>query len=209
MGTALVNRGQPCTPTAAGTKLARHAEDIALLESHVLADIAPGSAKAAPRVRLAVNADSLATWFVPGLMGAGDMLFDLVIDDQDTSTDWLLRGAVSAAVTGQAQAVSGCNCQPLGALHRQPRVHGDVVWRRRQCRHVGARTGADLQRQGRAATSVDHANHRGKADTARASAALHPRVHRCGPCRARMGAQPAPACATAARSWHALPLAAG
>ncbi|WP_298972004.1 LysR family transcriptional regulator ArgP [uncultured Roseobacter sp.] len=116
MGTALVNRGQPCTPTAAGTKLARHAEDIALLESHVLADIAPGSAKAAPRVRLAVNADSLATWFVPGLMGAGDMLFDLVIDDQDTSTDWLLRGAVSAAVTGAAQAVSGCNCHPLGAL---------------------------------------------------------------------------------------------
>lgn len=116
MGAALIYRSQPCAPTAVGTKLARHADDIALLESHVLRDLAAEGAIEAPRVRIAVNADSLATWFVPGLRGAGHTLFDLVIDDQDTSADWLLRGAVSAAVTGQAQAVSGCNCQPLGAL---------------------------------------------------------------------------------------------
>lgn len=116
MGAALVYRGQPCTPTAAGTKLARHADDIALLESHVLRDLTPELATHAPRVRVAVNADSLATWFVPGLARTRGMLFELVIDDQDTSTDWLLRGAVSAAVTGQAQAVSGCNTSPLGAL---------------------------------------------------------------------------------------------
>ncbi|MDW3183604.1 LysR family transcriptional regulator ArgP [Roseobacter sp.] len=116
MGAALIYRGQPCTPTEAGTRLARHADDVALLESHVLRDLSPDPMQQAPRVRVAVNADSLATWFVPGLTQATGMLFDLVIDDQDTSTDWLLRGAVSAAVTGQAQAVSGCNCTPLGAL---------------------------------------------------------------------------------------------
>lgn len=116
MGVALIYRGQPCTPTEAGTRLARHADDVALLESHVLHDLSPDLARQAPRVRIAVNADSLATWFVPGLTMAKGMLFDLVIDDQDTSTDWLLRGAVSAAVTGEAQAVSGCTCTPLGAL---------------------------------------------------------------------------------------------
>ncbi|WP_299826672.1 LysR family transcriptional regulator ArgP [uncultured Roseobacter sp.] len=116
MGAALIYRGQPCTPTDAGTRLARHADDVALLESHVLRDLSPDLAQEAPRVRVAVNADSLATWFVPGLTLAQGVLFDLVIDDQDTSTDWLLRGAVSAAVTGQAQAVLGCTCTPLGAL---------------------------------------------------------------------------------------------
>lgn len=116
MGTALVYRGQPCTPTDAGTRLARHANDVALLEAHVLKNLRPDAETSAPRVRIAVNADSLATWFVDGLAEVEGLLFDLVIDDQDTSTDWLLRGAVSAAVTGQSQAVSGCACQPLGAL---------------------------------------------------------------------------------------------
>ncbi|MDW3222693.1 MAG: LysR family transcriptional regulator ArgP [Paracoccaceae bacterium] len=116
VGTTLIYRGQPCLPTPAGVKLARHADDVALLESHVRRDIAPTSHAAAPRVRIAVNADSLATWLVPALSQAPDMLFELVIDDQDTSSDWLLRGAVSAAVTGEARAVSGCNCQDLGSL---------------------------------------------------------------------------------------------
>ncbi|MCV3272970.1 LysR family transcriptional regulator ArgP [Roseobacter sinensis] len=115
-GTALVYRGQPCTPTDAGTRLARHADDVALMEAHILKELRPDAEAATPRVRIAVNADSLATWFVGGLADVGGLLFDLVIDDQDTSADWLLRGAVSAAVTGQAQAVSGCLCQPLGAL---------------------------------------------------------------------------------------------
>ncbi|WP_187429257.1 putative HTH-type transcriptional regulator [Roseobacter fucihabitans] len=116
MGTALIYRAHPCRPTASGTRLARHADDVALLESHVLSDIAPAARTSAPRVRVAVNADSLATWFITALADAPGMLFELVIDDQDTSWDWLLRGAVSAALTGQATAVSGCNCQALGAL---------------------------------------------------------------------------------------------
>ncbi|MEP2639638.1 LysR family transcriptional regulator ArgP [Roseobacter sp.] len=115
MGTALIHRGHPCTPTAQGIKLARHAEDVALLEAHVLRDLLPDHDRSNPRVRIAINADSLATWFVPALAKTTGMMFDLVIDDQDTSADWLLRGAVSAAVTGQALPVSGCNCTRLGA----------------------------------------------------------------------------------------------
>lgn len=116
MGTALIYRGQPCTPTDAGTRLARHSDDVALMEAHVLRSLQPDAALATPRVRIAVNADSLATWFVSALAEVPDLLFDLVIDDQDTSTDWLLRGAVSGAVTAQDQPVSGCTARPLGAL---------------------------------------------------------------------------------------------
>lgn len=129
MGAALIYRGQPCTATDAGTKLARHADDVALLEAHVLRDLTPDAITQTPRVRIAVNADSLATWFVPGLAQVEGMLFDMLIDDQDTSTDWLLRGAVSAAVTGQAQPVSGCNCQPLGALRYIATASPDFIGR--------------------------------------------------------------------------------
>ncbi|MFK7882398.1 LysR family transcriptional regulator ArgP [Roseobacter sp.] len=129
MGTALIYRGQPCVPTSAGTRLARHADDVALLEARVMDDVAPASRVSAPRVRIAVNADSLATWFVAALAQSSDMLFELVIDDQDTSTDWLLRGAVSAAVTGEAKAVSGCNCQSLGALRYVATASPDYIAR--------------------------------------------------------------------------------
>lgn len=115
LGTVLIARGQPCTGTETGTKLARHAEDVALLEAQLLGDIAP-SARTASRLRVAVNADSLATWFIPALAQAQEMLFDLVIDDQDHSTDWLRRGAVSAAVTGHAAPVTGCDSHALGTF---------------------------------------------------------------------------------------------
>ncbi|RBP94895.1 LysR family transcriptional regulator (chromosome initiation inhibitor) [Rhodobacter sp. 140A] len=111
VGAVLVVRGAPCTGTEAGQRLARHAEVVALLE----AELAPP--EAAPVLRIAVNADSLATWVLPALAAVPDRLFDLVIDDQDHSADWLRRGEVVAAVTSSARAVPGCDVRPLGALH--------------------------------------------------------------------------------------------
>ncbi|SEQ24093.1 LysR family transcriptional regulator ArgP [Thalassovita taeanensis] len=112
IGTALVNRAQPCTGTAAGLRLAHHAEDVALLESR-LTDTLP---RPAARLRMALNADSLATWVLPALAPHRDLLFDLVLDDQDHSADWLKRGEVSGAITGTAQPPQGCNSVALGAL---------------------------------------------------------------------------------------------
>lgn len=113
VGATLVLRGQPCTPTPLGQRLAKHAEDVALLEAQALGT---SDSITAPRLRLAVPADVLATWLIPALAQIPEMLFDLVIDDQDTSADWLRRGEVSAAVTAQARAAPGCNVLTLGAL---------------------------------------------------------------------------------------------
>lgn len=115
VGTTLVHRGQPCTGTPTGTRLARHAEDVALLEAAALANVA-GRTAATPRVSLAVPADSLATWLIPALAQVDGLLFDLALDDQDTSDDWLRRGEVNAAVTGNARAAPGCDVYPLGSL---------------------------------------------------------------------------------------------
>ena len=114
IGTALIVRGQPCTATAAGARLARHAEDVALLESSALSDL--GASAATATVRIAVNADSLATWVLPALAAVPDLLFDLVIDDQDHSAGLLKRGEVQAAVTSHPGPLQGCDTYPLGAL---------------------------------------------------------------------------------------------
>ncbi|HET8728395.1 MAG TPA: LysR family transcriptional regulator ArgP [Alphaproteobacteria bacterium] len=117
LGTILVVRGQPCTGTAAGQRLCQHVEHVSLLESE-LRDVLPRVQRTDPPVtlRVAVNADSLATWFITAMASARECLFDLVLDDQDHSAEWLCRGEVLAAVTASAKTVQGCDCHPLGAL---------------------------------------------------------------------------------------------
>lgn len=117
VGTVLVVRGQPCTATPAGQRLCRHAEQVALLESSLrqsLPGFRPDTRPAT--LRIAVNADSLATWFIDAMARADGYLFDLVLDDQDHSAEWLRRGEVVAAVTSHGKPIQGCDCHALGAL---------------------------------------------------------------------------------------------
>ena len=68
---------------------------------------------------VAVNADSLATWFAPTLAAfaaEAHVLVDVAVDDQDHTAQWLRSGTVLAAVTGSARPATGCNSRPLGAM---------------------------------------------------------------------------------------------
>ncbi len=114
-GALLIRRGQPCAATAAGLRLIRHHDEVTLLESTLAKDL-PGLASTPTTLRIAVNADSLATWVIPALAATTGFLFDLVIDDQDVSQDWLKRGEVVAAITGHPGPLQGCDTLPLGAL---------------------------------------------------------------------------------------------
>ncbi len=116
VGTPLVRRASPCSGTEAGLRIAKHAEDVALLEHHLSQDLSLAETEAPARLKVAVNADSLAQWFVAAMAETEGVLFDLVVDDQDHSTDWLRRGVVSAAVTAEARPVAGCDVVPLGRL---------------------------------------------------------------------------------------------
>jgi LysR family transcriptional regulator (chromosome initiation inhibitor) len=114
-GTLLIRRGQPCAATPAGLRLIRHHDEVTLLERTLAADL-PGLAPGPATLRIAVNADSLATWVIPALAATRGFLFDLVIDDQDVSQDWLRRGEVVAAITSHPGPLQGCDTIPLGAL---------------------------------------------------------------------------------------------
>jgi len=115
VGCLLIRRGQPARATETGLRLIRHHDQVALLEQALVADL-PGAATGAATLRLAVNADSLATWVIEALAATEGLLFDLVIDDQDHSQDWLRRGDVAAAITGHAGPLQGCETIPLGRL---------------------------------------------------------------------------------------------
>jgi LysR family transcriptional regulator (chromosome initiation inhibitor) len=114
-GSLLIRRGSPCAATATGLRLIRHHDEVALLESTLSAEL-PGLSPGLATLRIAVNADSLATWVIPALAETEGFLFDLVIDDQDVSQDWLRRGDVVAAITSHPGPLQGCDTVPLGSL---------------------------------------------------------------------------------------------
>ncbi|MFV0359629.1 LysR family transcriptional regulator ArgP [Tropicimonas sp.] len=119
LGTVVIRRGAPCTGTDTGMRLFRHAETVAMMEHSLMADLGATRGERLS-LRIATNADSLATWFLPALSAAQaddpGVGFDLILDDQDHSADWLRRGEVTAAVTAHAEPVQGCDSTALGAL---------------------------------------------------------------------------------------------
>ena len=113
VGATLVLRAQPCTATPLGARLAKHAQDVALLEAQALG-LSESAAHPQRLLSLAVPADSLATWLIPALAAVDGLMFDLRIDDQDNTEEWLRNGSVSAAVTAKARAAPGCDVHVLG-----------------------------------------------------------------------------------------------
>lgn len=121
MGCALVVRGQPCQATETGRRLCQHVDRVRLLEHGLTGEVPALGQGGDTRVPLpiAVNADSLATWFAPAVAAfaaAAPVLMDVAVDDQDHTSEWLRSGKVLAAVTGTARPATGCDSRPLGAM---------------------------------------------------------------------------------------------
>lgn len=119
VGQRLVVRTKPARATEAGQAVLRYARRLALVEHDVTADL--GLAEGSPRSRLsvAVNADSLGTWFLEPLVRVAErhrVEIHLLRDDQDRTARLLESGAVMAAVTSQVTPVTGCRVRPLGRL---------------------------------------------------------------------------------------------
>lgn len=116
VGRVLLVRSKPARPTPAGQVVLRLAKQVIALEQDALAAL--GLAEDGPaEVALAVNADSLATWFLPALAPlAGQVVFDLHRDDQEFTAGLLESGTVTAAVTAQDRPVAGCSVRALGAM---------------------------------------------------------------------------------------------
>ena len=118
VGQVLVTRATPCAATAVGQVLVRLGRLQALLEHEAMAEISGGQ-RAVADLHLAVNADSLATWFVDVLHAASawpDVTLRLTVADQERTGPMLRSGRVMAAVTADHKPVQGCSSEPLGVM---------------------------------------------------------------------------------------------
>ncbi|WP_410589938.1 LysR family transcriptional regulator ArgP [Amycolatopsis sp. lyj-23] len=116
-GRVLLLRTKPIRLTSSGQVLVRFARSLAQLEQDALTELGLGSS--VRTLSIAVNADSLATWFLPALSDLPDSLgicFDLQREDEDHTAALLREGLVMAAVTTAPQPVQGCTSHRLGRM---------------------------------------------------------------------------------------------
>lgn len=119
LGQPVLARTQPPAPTAPGRRLLRHARRVNLLESDLLRGIEPDDAAPWQTLAVAVNADTLATWFtgaVVSLLTHERLTLDLKVDDQERTHEFLRAGEVVGCVSTRQTAMQGCRAMFLGIM---------------------------------------------------------------------------------------------
>jgi LysR family transcriptional regulator, chromosome initiation inhibitor len=126
LGQRLLVRGKTARATPAGQALLTHIKQVRLLEADLQHTLQPGSvgprrgkAQAYQNISVAVNADSLASWFFPGIQAALQkhrLTLDVTVDDQEHTLEWLKNGDVIGCVTTLATPLRGCVAEPLGTM---------------------------------------------------------------------------------------------
>ncbi len=122
MGAVLIVRRRPCEATELGRRLCHHYERVSLLEHDLMMSLPGGwkEGEGEPLVlRIAVNADSIATWFPEVVARATEdlgILLDVLRDDQDYTIERLRSGQALAAVTAEVKPLHGFRSVTLGCL---------------------------------------------------------------------------------------------
>ncbi len=136
LGQRLLVRGKTVRPTAAGQALLAHVKQLRLMEADLLGGLQGGSGTKAgaswQSLSVAINADSVASWFLPGvapLLHRHRLLLEIVIDDQDHTHDALKSGDVIGCVTTLAAPMRGCVAEPLGVMRYRCVAAPEVVQR--------------------------------------------------------------------------------
>ncbi|MCR8922260.1 LysR family transcriptional regulator ArgP [Dasania sp. GY-MA-18] len=118
LGQPLLKRGTPMVVTASGQKVLRYAKQVELLQGELLQELGYGELKST-RLSIAINADSLAAWFLEAiqpLIEQQDLLIELKVDDQEKTHEFLKSGEVLGCISSSDSAMQGCDCQYLGDM---------------------------------------------------------------------------------------------
>ncbi|WP_431039312.1 LysR family transcriptional regulator ArgP [Streptomyces sp. P6-2-1] len=131
-GRVLLQRTKPVRPTESGQVVVRYARQLAALERDAWTELGIAAGAGPARLPIAVNADSLATWFLPALTRVPQsppVCFELRREDEAHTAALLREGQVMAAVTSSAEPVAGCTVRPLGLERYLPAASPDFVTR--------------------------------------------------------------------------------
>ncbi|CAI8697231.1 HTH-type transcriptional regulator ArgP [Burkholderia pyrrocinia] len=120
LSTVLLVRERPPTPTAAGEVVLRYVKALRLLEHDVYVGLKLRTSrhKRTP-IAIAVNSDSLATWFdrcSEALLQQLPVALEISVDDQGHTRHMLTRGDVTGCISTECQSSPGFNAIPLGAM---------------------------------------------------------------------------------------------
>ena len=120
IGQPVLIRAAPPTPTEIGRRLLNHVQQVRLLERDLQSAVPALDDEGLPeRLRIALNADSLATWWAPAV---GDfcaeqhLLLDLVVEDQTVGLKRMRAGEVAACLCASERPVAGARSVLLGAM---------------------------------------------------------------------------------------------
>ena len=127
LGQPVLLRTSPPVATATGQRLLNHLQQVRQMEAALGLTDDPAHLV----VRLATNADSLATWLPQALVlpEHPGVQFDLVIEDQSVGLKRMKQGEVMACVCDAAQPVNGGAVLYLGALRYRAVASVDFVKR--------------------------------------------------------------------------------
>ncbi|MFK4148758.1 LysR family transcriptional regulator ArgP [Streptomyces sp. NPDC004065] len=131
-GRVLLMRTKPVRPTESGEVVVRFARQVARLERDAAAELGLSGAGEPTRVSVAVNADSLATWFLEALTRVPPqprLCFELRREDEAHTAALLREGLVMAAVTSSPEPVPGCSVRALGRMPYVPVARPDFAAR--------------------------------------------------------------------------------
>ncbi|MFL6673244.1 MAG: HTH-type transcriptional regulator ArgP [Massilia sp.] len=118
LGAALILRTRPCRATQMGQRLMQYLRRAYLLKVDLEADLL-NSESGALTVSVALNSDSLGTWFFPALASLlvqNQIILDLIVEDQDHTYALLESGMVAGCVSTVAQPMRGCTAEVLGTM---------------------------------------------------------------------------------------------
>lgn len=122
LGQRLLVRGKQVRATPAGQALLGHVKQVRMMEADLLSGLQGTEARSGVRwqsLSVAINADSVASWFLPGVapvLQRHRLLLEILIDDQDHTHDALKSGDVIGCVTTLAEPMRGCVAEPLGVM---------------------------------------------------------------------------------------------
>lgn len=112
-------RTHPLQATHTGQKLLSHFRKVRQLEYDLVNDIMPHTHKTLTPISVAVNADTLASWFIPALsdlIKLQSIELKLQVTNEANTQDLLKKGEVFAAISSQQSSFAGGKVTHIGTL---------------------------------------------------------------------------------------------
>ncbi len=120
VGQPILIRSQPIELTRVGEQLLSHYKKVQQLESELLPELLPDSPIKPMKISLAVNADSLATWFIKAvtpILKKHLIELNLVIELEERTIDKLRSGEAIGAVTTVKEPLKGYRSFEIGKMN--------------------------------------------------------------------------------------------